>query len=81
MLGDILKELKQDKKNRPNWPDHIVAAAGLVSEASGDLITAASDLKYNRSGLPESERKKQVYVKAAIASAVAIRFLENLKSI
>lgn len=41
-------ELKRAKKKHPNWPDHIAAQAGIVSEECGELMQACLQYKYEK---------------------------------
>jgi hypothetical protein len=70
--------IRADKKNHPYWPEHAAAQAGRVCEASGRLMAASMQYKYN------SDQTDEVYKKlmeeAAVSTiAMAYRFLENLK--
>ena len=80
IIGDILKELKRAKKKHPNWPDHIVAQAAIVSEESGELTRAALQWKYERAPDEEGQarQREDLRKEATQTAAMAIRFLENL---
>lgn len=79
ILQDVLTELKMAKKKSP-WPDHPVACAGLVSNATGPLLQGAFNWKYKRAE-SEEDQKVQIEImrRAAIETCVmSLRFLENL---
>lgn len=74
-------ELQNAKRELPSYPDHICGRAGLVSSASGLLMSDALSAKY---GAPESEEAKKelsdnMERHALEVCAQAIRFLEKLK--
>ncbi len=75
-------ELRSAKKKHPNWPDHPAAQAGIVVEEAGELMKAALEWKYQRSvvELVASEQINAMRDEAIQTAAMAIRFLENLKS-
>lgn len=72
-------ELKRAKRLHRNWPDHVAAQAGIVVEEAGELMRAAINWKYERSGDPatEEEQRKAIREEAVHTAATAIRFLEN----
>ena len=78
---DIELALREEKKSRANWPDHIAAQAGIVSEQSGSLMHASLHWKYERSESTELEKMQiaQIKIEALKVAVTAIRFLENLK--
>jgi NTP pyrophosphatase (non-canonical NTP hydrolase) len=81
ILDEILKELKRAKKKHPNWPDHIVARAAIVSEEAGELVRASLIYKYERSVEGSEEQLlqiKEMRTEAVQTAAMCIRFLENL---
>mgnify|MGYP001251286183 FL=1 len=72
-------ELQRAKKEHPNWPDHVVAQAAIVSEEAGELLKEALQMKYEKTDAATSiEAMKQEAIQTA---AMAIRFLENLKEV
>lgn len=75
----INQEIKLSRK-ATNWPQHPVAQAGLVANASGMLLNASIDYKYNMGNTADDvHAQKQRMKKEAIETAVAaFRFLENL---
>lgn len=79
IIDDILDELKRAKKKHPYWPDHIVGAAGIVCEESGEVIRECLNLKYGKNTPEESASILENIRKELIQScASAIRMLENL---
>lgn len=74
-------ELRKAKKAYPQWPDHIVSRAAIVSEEAGELLQAALESKYEKGkkGRNSNEQVEQMRKEAVQTAAMAIRFLENLK--
>lgn len=70
---------QQHKKLIPNWPDHVAAQAGIVSEASGRLMAACLEHKYKRIGAPSEVQLCKMKQEAIRTAVTAIRFLENMK--
>ena len=75
----IDQEIKISKKST-TWPEHPVAQAGLVANASGMLLNASIDYKYHRGSSEDDIAAQKLRMKKeAIETAVtAFRFLENL---
>lgn len=74
-------EIRKAKKKHPNFPDHIVARAGIVCEEAGELIRATLNLKYEKGRTRELQRQQleEIRMEAIHTAATAIRFLETLK--
>lgn len=82
IVDDILAELKRAKKKHPQWPDHIVARAAIVSEEAGELVRASLNFKYEAPGWMDKERWKEEMKKEAIqTAATCMRFLEALSDL
>lgn len=80
ILDDIMKELARAKKAVPNYPDHLMAKAGLIVTKAGNLTGACWQVKYRDGVLrPTGDDKKELRKHAIEVAAQAIRFLENLK--
>lgn len=78
---EIEIELRADKRVNPNYPDHVAAQAGKVSAEAGRLMEAALSLKYHHGNKSVTDYQVKKMRRAAVRSAaMAIRFLENLKS-
>lgn len=74
-------ELRESKKFHPQWPDHVAAQAGMVTDESGKLMHTCLQWKYEKADdkviqARQIENMKEVAITTAVA---AIRFLENLK--
>lgn len=78
---EIELELRSAKKKHPNWPDHVVAQAGIVCEEAGELIRSCINWKYEKgeTDIVQQSQKEQMKKEAIHTAATAIRFLENLK--
>jgi hypothetical protein len=75
-------ELRKAKKKHPNWPDHIVARAGIVCEEAGELMRASLQYKYEHGKNEPVEKQIDSMKKEAIqTAATCIRFLENLNNL
>lgn len=74
-------QMRKSKKKHPNWPDHIAAQAGIISQDSGKLMELCLEMKYHNdksAGFQEMKRE-QITLRAIKTAVNAIRFLENLK--
>lgn len=80
--SEIEKEVRKAKKAYPNWPDHPAAQAGIVVEEAGELMKAALEFKYEKGkkGRTADDQIERMREEAIQTAAMAIRFLENLKS-
>ena len=70
----ILDELKSAKEKWPKWVDDPVHAAGILNEEAGELMQASLDFCYSNGNIEQMQKE------AAQVGAMAIRFLENIKS-
>lgn len=69
-----------DKKNNPSWPNHVVAQAGKVAAAAGDIINESLVLKYEKERPPDDHMIAELEAAAINTIVQAFRFLENIKS-
>lgn len=77
----IEMELRNAKKKFPNWPDHLAAQAGIVCEEAGELMQASLRYKYEKGKkYTPAEQIENLKKEAIQTAAMAIRFLENLKT-
>lgn len=78
---EIELELRREKKEYPNWPDHPAAQAGNVCRQAGYLMDFSMQWKYDRydSALFQKKQLESMKVAAIQTAVAAIRFLENLK--
>lgn len=76
----IEMEVRKAKKAYPQWPDHIVSRAAIVSKEAGELLQAALESKYEKGkkGRNAEQQIEQMRKEAIQTAAMAIRFLENL---
>lgn len=72
-------EIRNSKKKHPNWPDHVAAQAGIVTDEAGKLMHSCLEWKYNRSKAFEKAQMEDIKEVAITTAVAAIRFLENLK--
>lgn len=79
--AEVEKELRKDKKNNTQWPDHVCAQGAVVSTQSGILLSACHELKYVRAldAVVQEVQHERVEKEAIITIVKAIRFLEKLK--
>lgn len=75
----IEMELRASKRVHPNWPDHVAAQAGIVTDEAGKLMHSSLEWKYNRSKDFEKEQIENIKEVAITTAVATIRFLENLK--
>lgn len=75
IIPDILRELAKQKKERPNFPDHICGQVGTINVFVGELNKLANDAKYEKVK-PSDRDIEQAAIKTA---AAAIRFLESIQ--
>lgn len=78
-IWQLIQSAAQADKKAYNWPDHIAAQAGRITEATGELMKESLHFKYSRKA---NESVNQVQVErmkraAAKVAARALRFLEN----
>lgn len=80
IMDDVLKELKRAKRKHPNWPDHIVARAGIVCEEAGELMKASLEFKYEKGKDSKSKDLmiEEMRKEAIHTAATALRFIEEL---
>lgn len=82
IIDEILAEVKRAKKKHPQWPDHVVARAAIVSEEAGELLRSSLNYKYEATQpLDKARWKADMKDEAIQTAATAIRFLEGLKDI
>ena len=70
-------QLRNSRKDNPQWPDHLVAQASRVSIKCGDLVKTASYNKYGNKAVKDFKHTS-VEDEAIGVIVEAIRFLENL---
>jgi hypothetical protein len=78
--NNINDELRKDKREYTNYPEHIMAQVGMIGKELGLLTQAAYSSKYDKLKDINSYYHDMEIRKTAIKTAVAaIRFLENIK--
>ena len=82
IFQDIELAIRKDKKEMPDYPDHICAMANKVSIKAGKLAASSDDWKYNHNNNAAVAEKQMewLYEDAINVAAQAIRFIEKLKN-
>lgn len=78
---EIELAIRADKRNNPSWPDHAAGQAGKVIVPSSTLMTKSMDYKYGASDVSDEVMIQQMKDAAVQTAAMAIRFLENIKTV
>jgi hypothetical protein len=72
-------ELRKIKKEHTNFPDHICAMAGMVTNEAGKMMDLAIKEKYKHDPENKLILNNQYLINSAVrTAAMAIRFLENI---
>jgi len=74
-------EMKLAKKKHPNWPDHLPARAGIVTEEAGELMKACLEKKYEPKKHTAAIHDEHIISEAVQTMVTAFRFLENYSKI
>ena len=74
ILEGIEIELRRIKKRQKNFPDHLCAQAGSVTNEAANLMQAALINKYSE----QFVNTQELIIYALRTAAMAIRFVENI---